>query len=279
MKNFEAKWKSSDGLDIFARGWAPDTQSPRAVVCLVHGLGEHTLRYANVAEVLTREGFVLFGADLRGHGNSEGPRGHFPSIEVVLQDMDLLLEQARNRYPELPIILYGHSLGGILVLYYSLKRKPEVKCVISASPGLHTAMEKQPLKVMAAKVLGSLMPSLSIVSGLDDDTISHDNEVIQLYKKDPLVHNKISLGFGKIMLKVTKWTLEHAGEFPVPLLLLHGKADSIAYPSGSIEFAAALNERCKLVLWDDAYHELHNEPVKEEVFKIMTTWIENHLTE
>lgn len=279
MEKFQTNWKSSDGLDIYARGWVPDSNSPRAVVCLVHGLGAHTLRYVNVAEAFTKEGFVLFGADLRGHGNSGGPRGHFSSIEAVLQDIDLLLEQARKRYPGLPLILYGNSLGGILVLYYALKHKPDIKGVISTSPGLHNALEKRPFKIIAARVLGSLMPSVSFPSGLDVNAISHDLEVVKLYKNDPLVHDKISLGFGKIMRDVVHWTLKHAGEFSLPLLLLHGKADSIAYPSSSIEFAAALNKTCTLVTWDDGYHELHNEPFKDEVFKTMTTWIEKQLTD
>jgi acylglycerol lipase len=277
MKHFETKWKSSDGLDIFAQGWNPDGQPTRAVVCLVHGIGEHTLRYSNVAEAMTKEGYVLFGADLRGHGRSEGPLGHFPSIKAVLQDIDLLLEHAYKRYPDLPLILYGHSLGGILVLHYGLKNKPDVKGVIATSPSLHTAMEEQPVKVMAARIMGSLMPSMTLPSGLDVNAISHDKEVVKLYINDPLVHNKISLGFGKIMLSVNRWTLEHASDFSLPLLLLHGGSDTLAYPSGSIEFAAALNETCKLVIWDDAFHELHNEPVKDEVFKTMTDWIENHI--
>ncbi len=277
MKHFETKWKSQDGLDVFAQGWSPDTGSPRAVVCLVHGIGEHTLRYVNVAEALTKERYVLFGADLRGHGKSEGPRGHFPSIEAVLKDIDLLLEQARKRYPGLPLILYGHSLGGILVLHYGLKHKPDIKGVIATSPSLHTALEEQPVKIMAAKVMGSLMPRVTLPSGLNVNAISHDREVVKLYNNDPLVHNKISLGFGKIMLSVNQWTLEHADEFSLPLLLMHGKADSIAYSSSSIEFASKLNEKYKLVLWEGAYHELHNEPEKAEVFKTMTGWINEQL--
>jgi acylglycerol lipase len=277
MKHFQTKWKSPDGLDIFAQGWEPETGFPSAVICLVHGLGEHSLRYSDVAEYFTRAGFVLFGADLRGHGRSGGLRGHFPSMRAVLQDIDLLIDQARKRYPKLPLILYGHSLGGVLVLHYGLKQKPDVKCVISTSPGFHTALEKQPLKVLAAKVLGSIIPSLSLPSGLDVNAISHDPKVVELYKNDPLVHNKVSFGFGKIMLEVNQWTLEHAEEFPLPLLLLHGKADQIAYPSGSLEFAAPLGDTCKLVMWENAYHELHNEPFKEEVFSTMTGWIEKHL--
>jgi len=277
MKHFETKWKSNDGLDIFAQGWQPDVNPPKTVVCLVHGIGEHTGRYLNVAEALTKEGYVLFGADLRGHGRSGGPRGHFPSIEAVLQDIDLLLEQAGKRYPGVPLFLYGHSLGGILVLHYGLKQKPDICGVIAASPSLLTALAEQPFKVSAAKVLGSLFPGVTIPSGLDVNAVTHDKKVIEDYYRDTLCHNKMSLGFGKIMLSVNHWTLEHANEFSLPLLLMHGKSDSIAYPTSSIEFAASLNDNCKLVLWDDAFHELHHEPIKDEVFKTMTDWIEKHL--
>lgn len=279
MKHYEMNWKARDGLGIFAQSWEPTILQPKAVVCLVHGLGEHTSRYTHVAEAFGRQGFVLFGADLRGHGRSGGARGHISSIEDFMQDIDVVLEQARAHYPGLPIILYGHSLGGIQVLHYGLIRKPNVKGVIATSSGLHTALEKQHLKVMMAKILGSLMPNTSLASGLDPKAISHDEKVVQAYINDPLVHDKISFGFGKALLGVTTWTLAHANEFPLSLLLMHGKADMIAFPSSSIEFAAPLKERCTLVLWDDAYHELHNEPEKEEVFKTMTLWMDARLRE
>jgi acylglycerol lipase len=275
MKQFEMKWKSNDDCEIFARGWNPDVMPPKAVICLVHGIGEHTLRYVNVAEAFTKKGYALFGADLRGHGNSGGSRGHFPSIAAVLQDIDLLLSQARQLYPEIPLILYGHSLGGILVLHYSLKHKPDVKGVIATSPALHSAIETQQVKVMAAKTLGTIFPTMTISNGLDVNALSHDLEVLKLYSNDPFVHNRMSFGFGKIMLGVTKWTIEHASEFSLPLLLMHGTRDAIALPSSSIEFASQLGDKCKLVLWEDAFHELHNEPVKVEVLKTMTDWISN----
>lgn len=279
MKHFEMNWKAHDNLEIFAQAWEPTMPQPKAVVCLVHGLGEHTSRYAHVAEALGKQGFALFGADLRGHGRSGGARGHISSIEDFMQDIDLSLAQARIRYPGLPIILYGHSLGGIQVLHYGLTRKPDVKGVIATSSGLHTALEKQYLKVLMAKILGALIPNTSIASGLDPKSISHDEKVVQAYINDPLVHDKISLGFGKVMVGVTSWTLAHADEFTLPLLLLHGKADSLAFPSSSTEFAASLKEKCTLVLWDDAYHELHNEFEKEEVFKTMTLWMDARLRE
>ena len=279
MKHQELKWKSYDGLDLFAQAWEPDVVLPRAVVCLVHGLGEHSSRYAHVAEAFSKEGYILLAFDLRGHGRSGGLRGHISSAEDFLQDIDQLLAQAKTRYPDLPIILYGHSLGGILVLNYGLKRKPNIKGVIATSSGLHTAVEKQPAKIFMAKLLGSLTPSTTLSSGLDAKAISRDETVVQAYMNDPLVHDKVSLGFVKIMLGVTKWTLENAGNFPLPLLLLHGKSDTIAFPSSSTEFASALKDRSTLILWDGAYHELQNEPEKVEVFKTMIMWMDARLRE
>lgn len=279
MKYFETKWATQDGLNIFAQGWEPDAREIKAVICFVHGLGEHTSRYEHVAEAFSKDGYAMFGFDLRGHGRSDGIQGHFPSIEAVMQDIDLLFEQARQRYPGLPLLLYGHSLGGILVLHYGLKRKPNVKGVVATSSGFHTALESQPAKIMVAKVLGALIPSVSLPSGLDANAISRTQAVVDKYNNDPLKHEKVSLGFGRIMLGVTKWTLQHAGEFSLPLLLMHGKEDKIAFPSSSIEFAASLKDKCTLYLWDDAYHELHNEPEQAEVFKTMQIWMDARLKE
>jgi len=275
MKHFETKWKAHDGVEIFGQGWEPDAGSPKAVICLVHGLGEHSSRYAHVAEAFTREGYALFTSDLRGHGRSAGARGHINSIEDFMKDIDSLFQQTRERYPGLPTILYGHSLGGILVLHYTLKRKPAVEGVIATSPGLHNELENQPVKVMAAKILGAVIPAVAIPSGLDPKSISRDPKVVDAYVNDPLVHDRISLGFGREMLGVNKWTLEHASEFPAPLLLLHGKADSLAFSSSSAEFADALKGRdCTISLWDGGYHELHNDLEQAEVFKTMITWMD-----
>jgi alpha-beta hydrolase superfamily lysophospholipase len=277
MKHFERKWKSNDGLEIFAQGWNPESDNPRAVACLIHGIGEHTSRYSHVADAFTGEGFALFGADLRGHGRSEGPRGHFPSSDAILHDIDLLFDHARELYPGIPLILYGHSLGSILGLYYVMKQKPGIRGVIVTGTVLHNALEEQKLKVFAAKILGSLMPGASIPTGLYVNAVSRDSKVVEAYIHDPLNHNKMSFGFGLITLNIMKWTLEHAGEFPLPILMMHGKADSIGYPSSSIEFAAKLDNRCKLVLWEGLSHELHNEPEKAEVLKTMTDWINDLL--
>ncbi|MDP1545055.1 MAG: lysophospholipase [Anaerolineales bacterium] len=279
MRHHEMKWNAKDGLEIFAQAWEPTVVQSKAVICHVHGLGEHSSRYAHVAEALGKEGFIFLTYDLRGHGRSGGARGHITSIEDFMQDIDLLLEHANSHYPGLPIFLYGHSLGGIQVLHYGLLRKPKLKGVIATSSGLHTALENQTLKILAVRALGALTPNTAIASGLDTASLSRDKAVVEAYVNDPLVHDKVSLGFGKTMLGVVHWTLAHAGEFSLPLLLLHGKEDAIAFPSSSTEFASSLKDKCTLVLWEGAYHELHNEPEKDEVFKTMSLWMDARLRE
>lgn len=273
MRHYELNWTTSDGLTLFAQGWEPYSKPLKAVVCLVHGLGEHTGRYAHVAEAFCKEGYALLTADIRGHGRSEGSRGHTPSMEQLMLDIDLLLKQAGELYPGKPQILYGHSLGGILTLHYGLKRNPELKGVLVTSPAMHSSLEQQPSKVIAAKVMGTLLPKLSIISGLEVNGLSHDSKVIEAYKNDPLVHDKISVGMGKMLLQVSRWNLEHAGEFSLPLLLMHGKEDAIAFSTSSAEFAKPLGDKCMLVLWEGGFHELHNEPFKKVVFKTMTAWM------
>ena len=276
MKTFETSWTDKQGLRFHSRGWEPEA-APKAVVAFVHGLGEHIGRFAHVGEAFTSAGYALMGFDLRGHGQSEGPRGHTPSIEAFMQDIDLLLEHVHQRYPGLPTFLYGHSLGGILVLNYGLRRKPALKGVIATSSGLRTALEKQPVKIMMANVLGGIAPTVLIPSGLATSGLSHDPQVERVYLKDPLVHDKISLGFGKVMLSAVHWALQHASEFPLPLLLVHGTDDPIAFPSGSQEFAAGAGDRATLVLWKGLYHETHNELNKAEVLQTTIRWMDEHL--
>ena len=277
MNSFELSWKSKDGLDLFGRAWEPDERKPKAVICHVHGLGEHSGRYVHVAQAFTKAGYAMLSFDLRGHGRSGGARGHIPSFDAFMDDIDLLIEQARSRYPGLPMFLYGHSLGGILVLNYGLRRRPDVKGVLATGPGLHTALELQPVKIALAKVLGALIPTVAMSSGLDAKMISHDPSVVKAYVNDPLVHDRVTLGFGKHMLGATRYALDHAAEFTLPLLLIHGKEDRIAFPSSSTEFAAPLKDKCTLMLWDGLYHEVHNEPEKAEVLNVMTIWMDARL--
>ena len=268
--------QAKDDIKLYAQTWAPETE-PKAVVCLIHGLGEHCGRYAHVAKALTEAGYAVLAFDLRGHGQSDGPRGHTPSGEAFLDDIDCLFAEAEKRYPGTPRFLYGHSLGGLLVLFYTLRRRPQLVGVISTSPGLHTPLIEQKLKVAFAKRMSAVLPTMTLPTGLDVGLLSHDPQVSQAYRDDPLVHEKASLAMASSMIQTIEWTMEHASEFKPPLLLIHGTADKLTYPSGSQEFAARVSGSCTLRLWGDLYHETHNEPEKEQVIAEIIQWMDSQL--
>ena len=280
MRRLEDKWEDKDGTLFFIQGWEPENANPKALVALVHGLGEHTGRYAHVGKALTEAGYALVSFDLRGHGRSGGARGHTPSLEVYMQDIQQFLQLMMKRYPEIPHFLYGHSLGGLLALVYAIQYGMGLKGVLVTGPGLRAALQEQRAKIAIVRLLGSFLPTMTLHSGLDAASISRDSTIVEAYKKDPLVHFSASLGFGRAALNAIDLCFARASELPVPLLIIHGKKDKIAYPSGSEDFARLLRAADKdvtLKLWNELYHEVHNEPEKEEVFQVMTAWLDKHL--
>ena len=276
MTEVENIWRARDGVELFARSWLPQAE-PRAAIALVHGLGEHSGRYQHVAAHFTQAGYIVQAFDLRGHGKTPGPRGHVRSIELILQDIDLALEKIAQAYPGLPRFLYGHSLGGLLVLYYGLRYQRKLTGVIASSPGLSTALHEQKTKLMLAQVLGSLLPGITIATGLDVNSISRDPQVVQAYIADPLVHDRSSLGFAKGLLNMVNWVRAHAQEFTYPLLLVQGTGDQLVYSRGSQEFAKQVPGNVTLKLWDGLAHELHNEPEKELVLQYLLGWLDQQL--
>jgi acylglycerol lipase len=279
MKTFESNWDGNDSITFYVRGWEPDGK-PRALVALIHGLGEHVGRYEHVAKVMTDAGYALVGFDLRGHGKSGGARGHAPSLDAFMQDIRRFFRILTERYPDSPHFLYGHSLGGLLSLAYAIQYSAGLKGVMATGSALRSALQEQKGRIAMVNVLGSLLPAMTIPSGLDPTAISRDPDVVQAYIQDPLVHDRTSLGFGKAALKAIDLCFARAREFSLPLLIMHGKADLLTYPTGSEDFARLAGENNKdvtLKLWDGLYHEIHNEPEKAEVFRFMIEWLGGHL--
>jgi alpha-beta hydrolase superfamily lysophospholipase len=276
MEASEFELTANDGIHLHTKYWRPAAGS-KAVVCLIHGLGEHSGRYAHVAKALNGAGYAVLAFDLRGHGQSGGPRGHADSSEKFLEDIEFLLAEAEKRHHGEPRFLYGHSLGGVLVLYYTLRRRPHLAGVVSTSPGLQTSLVEQKLKVTFAKTMAAILPKMTLPTNLDADLLSHDPQVSQAYRNDPLVHDRASLAMASSTIRAIEWTKEHAGEFPTPLLLIHGTDDQIAYPSGSQEFAARVSDNCTLRLWKGLYHETQNEPEKDQVIAEIIQWMDRQL--
>lgn len=272
MPCFDFKIESHDGLKLHGQSWEPEAGT-KAVVCLVHGLGEHCGRYVHVAETFNNAGYALMSFDLRGHGRSEGKLGHAPDYVVLMDDIFQLLETARERHPDLPLFLYGHSLGGNLAIHYALRCQPTLAGIIATAPLFKTASKPPAWKLFLLRAMHGLWPSLSISSGLETAALSRDPEVLQHYRNDPLVHNRISARLAIDMLHNGEWNLQHAAELPCPLLLMHGDADRITSAKASREFARRADAVCTLKIWDGFFHELHNEPGKNDVLAFIRKWM------
>ncbi len=275
MQHIGFTFKSNDGLSLLGRAWMVPSGRPKGVVNLVHGLGEHSGRYAHVGETLVDAGYNLVGFDLRGHGLSEGKRGHTPSLKQTMDDIDIFLKESSHRFGEdAPAFLYGHSLGGLLVLNYGLRRNPILAGIIATSPALRTTTPTPKAKVALAKLMAKLLPSFTLSNGLETDALSRDAAVVKTYRDDVYVHDKISASLGLILLESGEYVLTHAEDWQHPLLLMHGTADRICSSKASQKFATTAGDDVDLILWEDYYHEIHNDIGQEKVFSTFIQWLD-----
>lgn len=270
------KWVNPNGEELHFQYWLSD-QKTKASIVLIHGLGEHCNRYEHVADFFNAHGISVFALDHLGHGNSSGKRGHIPSFDTVNEYILALIQLAKDTIPDVPIILYGHSMGGNMVLYYAISNKNNltISGVIATSPGLGVGEPIPPVKLAAAKVLNVLMPSMTMDNGLDVNNLSHKAEVVQAYKDDPLVHPMVSTRLAMELINKGDWIIDHADQFPLPLFLALGGKDHIVDAQKVIQFAdKAPKETTTFHLFEGLYHELHNEPQQKAVLNDMLTWIE-----
>ncbi|MCX6647149.1 MAG: lysophospholipase [bacterium] len=267
---------SSDGLNLHGVTCAPSTES-KASVSIVHGIGEHIGRYETITNYLNQAGYATVMIDLRGHGKSEGKIGHSPSYENLLEDVSLLLNEAIQRFPAIPQFLLGHSMGGALILNYCLKRKPDIAGVISLSPGLRTFTPTPGWKISLAHFLRSVSPSMTLHNGVKAEYLTREKKIVEKTLNDPLYHFKVSAHLGLDVLEQGEWTIEHADEWALPLLLMHGTGDRLTSCEASKEFASRAGKSCALKLWDGLYHELQNEPEKEKVLGFLVDWLNEHV--
>ncbi len=247
-------------------------EKSRANIVFVHGLGEHINRYTEWAESFARENIGFTGLDLPGHGASDGRRGHIQSFSLTDEMLDILLKHIKSTFPATPVFIYGHSLGGGIVLDYLLRKKPAVKGAVVTSPWLKLSVEPDKFKLALVSVMKSIIPGLVQPSGLVQANLSQDKDVISRYNSDPLVHDKISVSLAHNAMRAAVNSLNNSQELEVPLLLMHGSGDMICSLSGSSGFAAG-TKQAELKIWDGGFHELHNEPFKNQVFEYIINWM------
>lgn len=269
------EWKSKDNKNLFGQSWTPDAPAKNTVL-MVHGLGEHSGRYERWAELFVDSGLNFIAIDIRGHGKSEGKRGHARSMDHLLNDIDVLFDQALVLFPDTNLILYGHSMGGNLVLNYIINRNRQVKALIVTSPWLKLTKPPADFILSIARFLKKFLPVLLIPNGLNSDDISHDPEICRNYTKDPLNHNKISL---KMFFEIHDGglhALRNIYKINSPFLIMHGKADNITSYRASESYVQNTNNRTHLKLWEGQYHELHNEIIYKDVFEYIINWMKKY---
>ncbi len=237
-----------------------EVAEPRAVICALHGLGEHARRYDRVAEAWNSRGFSFRMLDYRGHGRSPGKRGDTPYARTAQDAMELI---ASGEAEGIPRVLYGHSFGGGLALHLLLSQPLPVKAAVVTSPWLRL---KRPYGKAAVALLGvaaAIAPGITIPNGLSSDGLSHDEGAKAAYRDDPLVHERISLNMAYGAFRAGESSLANAATLNVPLLLMHGSDDPICDAAGSRAFAKAAGDKCVYVEYPGMLHELHNENVWE----------------
>jgi alpha-beta hydrolase superfamily lysophospholipase len=265
--------KTADGLDLFVRRWQARDVPHRWTFVIAHGLGEHGGRYQHVADWFAPRGATVYAMDHRGHGRSGGQRGHAPSLDVLLDDVELVVHRAADDAGG-PLVLVGHSFGGLLAIAYALDRPSRLDRAVFSAPALVPKVKVPAWKHALAGVLPKIAPKASFANEIDPNVLSRDPAVGRFYVSDPLVHKQITAGLYAGTIARGESFIARAPELRVPFLLLHGRDDQIVDPSGSERFFAGATAPGRAFrLYPGLYHEIFNEVEKEKVFQDIDSWL------
>lgn len=268
---FQEFYLNAGANRIFTLTAAPETV--RGAVVLVHGMGEHSGRYfKSVVPMLWQSSLAVVLFDHTGHGKSDGKRGHCPSYQHLMDVMDLVVTRTAMLYPGIPLFLYGHSMGGNLVLNYVLRNATAVRAVIATSPFLRLAFEPPRWKLLLGKLMLRMAPSLTLPSGLDPQAISRMKEEVEAYQNDPLVHDLVSPMYTFPVMEAGEWAMANAHRLGVSTLLCHGTGDRITDHRATAAFNRC-SDRTKLHLFEEGHHELHHDYCRGELFDLIGKWL------
>ena len=273
----ERNFDGVGGVRIVYDVWTPDTP-PRAVVVLAHGLGEYARRYDHVAQRFGEDGLVTYALDHRGHGRSGGKRMLVRDISEFTADFDTLVGIARREHPALKCIVLGHSMGGGIVFAYGVERPDNYDLMVLSAPAVAAQDLVSPLMALAAKGLGAFVPGLP-VQQLDFNAISRDPAVVEAYMTDPLVyHGRVPAGVGRALLQVGETMPQRAPALTAPLLVVHGSDDRLIPVDGSRRLVECVGSAdVELTVYPGLYHEVFNEPERNQVLGDVVSWITKRL--
>lgn len=274
LSHEESTFEGTGGLQLFSQSWRPAGEETRAALIVVHGLRDHSSRYAELAEHLVGQGFAVYAFDLRGHGRSEGVRVHIDSFEEYLTDLGIFLERVRKQEPGRPVFLFGHSMGGAIATLFALEKKPDIAGMVLSAPALKPGADVSKALIAMTKVIGGMLPNLKVLE-LDPKQFSRDPAVVKENETDPLIFQQGGPArTASRLLGALNTISERMEEVSAPLLVMHGTADTVTDPEGSKALAKRASSKDKtLKLYDGLYHDLLHEPEKTQVLGDVTQWL------
>jgi len=270
--------RATGGPALYGQSWAPSA-SPRAAILIVHGLGEHSGRYASTAAVLAGAGFAVHALDYRGHGHSDGRRVHVDDVDDYVADVQAGLKEARRRSPGVSVFLLGHSQGGLIALKLALDHPAAIDGLVITSPFLavHPASRPSAFVRAMARVMVRVAPRLPMPTKIDVRLLSRDTTVGEAYARDPLVSHAASAGWLRAVGHAQREVRARARELRVPTLLMASGSDRLVDPGVTRQFARDTNaDVVEFVWWDGFYHEMLNDQGREQVLARIVDWLARH---
>jgi len=271
----EGTFDGAAGGPVFWQSWAPD--DAKASVVLSHGLHEHSGRYAHVAERLNEAGYAVYALDHFGHGRSGGTPANVERFAMLDADLGTLLSRARGEHPGRPVFLLGHSLGGLIALDYLVtKGESGLTGLVLSAPAVDPSVGN-PVQKLLAGLLSRLTPNLGVLQ-LDSTAVSRDEAEVRKYVEDPHVYNgKVRARTGAESLLSTRRVIAGLPRLHLPVLVMHGTKDRLVSPAGSKLIAERVGSVDKtLTLYDGLFHEIFNEPERDQVLDEVVAWLDKH---
>lgn len=277
MKHTEGTFKSVRDLKVYHQAWLPDGEV-KAVLFIVHGVGEYSGRYTNVVNRFVPLGYAVYGLDHIGHGKSDGEREMIDRFEDFTKTLITYRKIVGDLHPGKPVFIYGHSMGALITSFHLLDHQADFKGAIISAPPVTVPPNISPLTITLGKIMSAVAPKMGLI-GLDVNNLSHDKAVVETYVNDPMVfHGKMPARLSAEMLRAMIRVTAEAGKITLPLFILQGSGDHIVDPSGAqMLYEKASSADKTLKIYDGLYHEVHNEPERELMFSDLEAWLEKHL--
>lgn len=272
----DGSFQSGSGASIFYRCWAP--AEPRAVLLLAHGLAEHSGRYGDFASFFADAGIASYALDFPGHGRSDGKRGHVRDFQEYTDALGALLSLVREAHPDIPFVLFGHSMGGLIAADFLLQHQSEFVAAVLTGAAIQSPQQPSSIVLFINRVIASVMPRLGVLR-MDASGISRDSQVVSDYENDPLVYRgKATAGLVTALFSAMKRVVENATSIRLPMLIMHGSVDSLTAVEGSkLLHDSISSEDKKIVIYDGLYHEILNEPERKNVMEDILGWLEPNI--